>query len=269
MRKAGWFVRSVGLAMLVAFAVGCVSQGKYDKLLDHNRRLQAQLDDCNAEKGRLEADLKNLQDRYDRERAMAEKLSESLDKQRELMAELRREMEGIEGVEVAEGKVTVEDYVLFDSGKAIIKPAGASVLKKVAHVLSSRDVSVRIDGHTDSDPIKYSGWKSNHELAAARAHAVFESLLKGGVPEKKMVLVAWGPNKPRATNDTPEGKQLNRRVEIYVLQGEVVAPGGTPAAKPARKPARSKAAPAAKPAPKKKAAPETEEAPKVPKKIKT
>jgi len=242
------------LVLVAAVSAGCVSKGKYDQLLDHNRRLQAQLDDCNAEKSRLEADMKALQEQYERERRLSETLTKSLEGQKAVYDEMKKELTGVPGVKVEEGKVTVEDYVLFDPGKANIKKAGLEVLKKVAKVVVKRGAHVRIDGHTDSDPIRKSGWKSNHELSAQRALSVFHVLRDEGVPESHMFIVGWGPNRPRASNDTPEGKQLNRRVEIYLLPGEMgaVAPGGkgAPAKKPpAPAPKQSKPKATPKPAP--------------------
>jgi len=110
--------------------------------------------------------------------------------------------------------------ILFDSGKAEVKPEPRKVLSAVARVLNSpeaRDLFLRIDGHTDDQPIKYSRWEDNLELSAARARKVLLSLLKDGVDPHRMYLAAFGEYYPREPNATPEGRRGNRRVEIYLL----------------------------------------------------
>ena len=114
--------------------------------------------------------------------------------------------------------VTVVAEVLFDSGKAKIKPQGQTVLNKVANVLGPMSDDIAIEGHTDNVPIKFSRWKSNWELSTQRALNVvhyFED--DKGIRPQRMSATGYGPYHPVTSNDTPEGKQMNRRVEIIVL----------------------------------------------------
>ncbi len=116
--------------------------------------------------------------------------------------------------------VTFVAEVLFDSGKADLREDSLGKLDKVASVLQTtvRDLDVGIEGHTDNDPIKYSGWKSNWELSAHRALGVLHYMIdKAGVDPQRLAAIGHGEYKPVASNDTAEGKQKNRRVEIVIL----------------------------------------------------
>jgi len=110
--------------------------------------------------------------------------------------------------------------ILFDSGKAEIKEKGFKVLDKVAKVLrgsiGGRDIG--IEGHTDNEPIKYSGWKSNWELSTARATSVLHYLVESKtISPEKVSATGYGRHRSVASNDTPEGRRQNRRVEIVIL----------------------------------------------------
>lgn len=110
--------------------------------------------------------------------------------------------------------------VFFDSGKADIKPEAYPILDKVAEFLKEDvpDRNIAIEGHTDNEPIKYSGWKSNWELSAARALSVLHYLVdKKGIDPERVQAVGYGEYHPIADNSTPEGRQKNRRVEIVIL----------------------------------------------------
>jgi chemotaxis protein MotB len=114
--------------------------------------------------------------------------------------------------------ITFVADVLFDSGKAKLRTESFPVLDKVSRVLSENVPQnyIGIEGHTDSIPIKYSSWKSNWELSAARALSVLHYLEKVVAPER-LSAVGYGEYKPVASNDTKEGRQMNRRVEVVIL----------------------------------------------------
>lgn len=110
--------------------------------------------------------------------------------------------------------------VLFDSGKADIKKEALGVLDKVSKVLKKNlpDRDIGVEGHTDNEPIKYSGWKSNWDLSAARATSVIHYMVdERGISPEKVSATGYGKHRPVASNDTPEGRRQNRRVEIVVL----------------------------------------------------
>ncbi|MDD4980311.1 MAG: OmpA family protein [Candidatus Omnitrophica bacterium] len=116
--------------------------------------------------------------------------------------------------------ITVVGDVLFDSGKAKVRNEAYTILDKVATVLNENvpELNVGIEGHTDNQPIRFSSWKSNWELSTARALSVLHYLVeeKGVVPER-ISAMGYGEYRPVASNDTREGRQANRRVEIVIL----------------------------------------------------
>ncbi len=117
--------------------------------------------------------------------------------------------------------VRVLDRVLFDSGKAKLRREAFPVLDKVARVLNQDDIKgqpIGVEGHTDNQPIKVSGWKNNHQLSLARAKSVVDYLVnERGLEHTRITPIGHGDTRPIASNDTPEGRRLNRRVEIVVL----------------------------------------------------
>lgn len=134
-----------------------------------------------------------------------------------------RGFEDIEGVETIRARdtitVRVPGDVLFASGQATLQTASKSTLQRVASVLKSEYASnqIRVEGHTDADPIRRSKWSSNYELGEARAGAVRDYLAQQGVGGARMQVVTHGPDKPVASNTSTAGKSRNRRVEIVVL----------------------------------------------------
>jgi len=121
--------------------------------------------------------------------------------------------------------ISLTSEVLFNSGSANIKPAGREVLSLIASALNAYpDRAISVDGHTDDVPIgKGSFYKSNWELSVARALAAVKFLQAGKlVSAERLKVVGHGEFSPVASNDTAEGRQLNRRIEIRVLP-----PGGT------------------------------------------
>lgn len=115
--------------------------------------------------------------------------------------------------------ITFVAEVLFDSGKAKLRSESLPKLNKVAEVLNTTvaDLNIGIEGHTDNQPIKKSGWKSNWELSTARALSVLHHLSEQRVNEPRMSAVGYGEYRPVAANDTREERQKNRRVEIVIL----------------------------------------------------
>jgi len=115
--------------------------------------------------------------------------------------------------------ITFVSEVLFDSGKANLKPESFSSLDKVANILVQNvpENNIGIEGYTDNQPIKHSKWKSNWELSAHRALSVLEYLEGKGVSPERLSASGYGEYKPVAANDAIEGRQLNRRVEIVIL----------------------------------------------------
>jgi outer membrane protein OmpA-like peptidoglycan-associated protein len=110
-------------------------------------------------------------------------------------------------------KITMQNEILFDFAKADIKPAFAPTLDKLAGVLRKYDRSfATVVGHTDS----IGSEAYNQALSLRRAEAVVDALVARGVPASRLSAVGRGESEPRADNTTEAGRQLNRRVEIFV-----------------------------------------------------
>ena len=105
--------------------------------------------------------------------------------------------------------------VNFDFDKWEIRPDAAIILDEVVSLLSGRpDVEVRVEGHTDATgPEAY-----NQGLSERRAASVRKYLVEGGIAASRLTSAGLGESRPIATNDTREGRALNRRVELQVLE---------------------------------------------------
>ncbi len=122
--------------------------------------------------------------------------------------------------------VTIVDRVMFDSGEAELKPDGASVLRKVAALLSQHpELKIHVVGHTDNVPIKPSArsrFASNWELSTARATAAVRFLCESAsVDPHRLGAVGYGEFRPVADNSTAEGRARNRRIAITILPDEM------------------------------------------------
>lgn len=117
-------------------------------------------------------------------------------------------------------KLTLDSEVSFDFDRASIKPAFQPSLDKLAGVINKYDRTVvHVVGHTDG----VGGDDYNQRLSERRAESVADYLVANGVPPARLRTEGRGEREPRATNDTEAGRQLNRRVEIFVkpiVEGE-------------------------------------------------
>ncbi len=161
----------------------------------------------------------------ERIKSLREKLQELQETKNELEAQLQKEItEGSVSLQMQERGlvVTVVAEVLFDSGKAKVRPVGKEVLSKVANVLIKINENIIIEGHTDNVPIKHSGWKSNWELSTQRALNVLHYFIdEKGLNPERFSAAGYGPYRPMASNATVEGRQENRRVEIVVVPAKI------------------------------------------------
>jgi len=121
--------------------------------------------------------------------------------------------------------VDVAEQLFFDSGQASLKESGKEILKKVGDTLKGYDDKViRVIGHTDNVPIAKNLQKifpSNWELSAARATTVVRYLQEVGVPAERMIASGRAEYAPVAPNDSADGRQKNRRIEITLVDRSV------------------------------------------------
>jgi outer membrane protein OmpA-like peptidoglycan-associated protein len=137
---------------------------------------------------------------------------DELNRQRQELEEARKQLRLEESAQSV--TIRLEGDVLFDTGKARLRPEAQAALEKVAIVLAQfPGASVEINGHTDSR----GGREMNLDLSEKRAVAVSEFLKKRAeLAGLNFTTNGFGEGKPIASNDTPEGRQQNRRVEIVV-----------------------------------------------------
>ncbi|HCU54117.1 MAG TPA: chemotaxis protein MotB [Gammaproteobacteria bacterium] len=206
------------VVVMSAVMSGCVSTGKYEQLeADKNQEiaglkkdktsLQQQVAALEQHKAALETTSQQRQAQYD---ALVKKLSSEVE-QGQLKV---RQYQNMLTVDVAE-------QIFFDSGRAVLKDSGKEVLKKVGEALKSYENKViRVVGYTDNVPISKSiqnVYPTNWELSVARATNVVRFLQDVGVPPERLVASGRGEFAPIAPNDTPEGRQKNRRIEIILI----------------------------------------------------
>ncbi len=117
--------------------------------------------------------------------------------------------------------VDVAEQLFFDSGRAALKEGGKQVLRQVAEALKGyEDKAIRVVGHTDNVPIakgSRSVFASNWELSVARATTVVRFLQDAGIAPERLIATGRAEYAPIAPNDTPEGRQKNRRIEITLI----------------------------------------------------
>lgn len=123
-------------------------------------------------------------------------------------------------VEIKNGKVYVSmsDKLLFKSGSTAVETKGKEAIKVLAGVLDkNRDIDILIEGHTDNVPIKTAVYQDNWDLSVARATSIVRILtVDYKIVPTRLTASGKGEFSPRATNETPEGRALNRRTEIIL-----------------------------------------------------
>ena len=123
-------------------------------------------------------------------------------------------------VEVKNGKVYVSmsDKLLFKSGSAAVEAKGKEAIKVLAGVLDkNRDIDILIEGHTDNVPIKTAVYRDNWDLSVARATSIVRILTdEYKIEPTRLTASGKGEFSPRASNETPGSRALNRRTEIIL-----------------------------------------------------
>lgn len=116
---------------------------------------------------------------------------------------------------IEEGAKVALNNVFFETAKATLQTESFPELNRVVELMNRRrSMMVEIDGHTDSDGTD----EANQKLSQDRAESVRAYMISKGIPENRIVAKGFGETRPVATNDTPEGKQQNRRVEFVILK---------------------------------------------------
>jgi chemotaxis protein MotB len=114
--------------------------------------------------------------------------------------------------------ISLRELGFFNSGEAALLPGAADKIERIGRLLMSHGLAVRVEGHSDNQPIDNANFHSNWELSAARAMTVLLLLVDDAHYDPTRISMAgYGPYRPVSDNTTAAGRQLNRRVDLVVL----------------------------------------------------
>src|SRR5512136_3443222 len=236
MPKETWIIASVLTVLLLLGLLGLASWEKKKEV----EKVRAELADALAAAAKTRTETAELKDKLAESQIRFSELEKeknaAVQTHQSLEDEMRTALESKDvTISKLQGKLTVSilDRVLFDSGEADLKPAGAAVLRKVAGILASHpNLKIHVIGHTDNVPIKpaaRSRFPSNWELSTARATAAVRFLTENAdVDPRRLGAVGYGEFRPVADNATPEGRARNRRIAITILSEELAGADTAP-----------------------------------------
>jgi len=252
----------IGIAVIAAGLItnGCVSSGTFNKmeaqkndeiaalkkqqqsdLENHKQVMQQQKSTLENANNSLKQQIASLEQN---KAAMEQQVASLQNEKASLAAASQQQQQEYDSLahelssEVEKGQLQVRQYqdmltvdlaeqIFFDSGRATLKASGKDVLKKVGGALKGYENKIiRVVGHTDNVPIAKSLqgiFPSNWELSVARATNVVRFLQEVGVPPERMIPSGRGEYDPIAPNDSPEGRQINRRIEIMLIDKSLVS----------------------------------------------
>ncbi len=226
-------------------STGCVSTGRYrtleqerDALAERNHALQGEVNAANQkseslaqEKSALAAEKTTVDERLAQLEEQQKSLGSQLQQREEeakqlkdtydgLLGSLKKELEAgqIQVQQLRDGlSVNVAQEILFASGSASLDASGSEVLRRVADQLKQTNYQIVVTGHTDNKPIGaglVKRYPTNWELAGARAASVVRLFVESGLDANRLLAASMADTRPVSSNDTPEGRAKNRRIEI-------------------------------------------------------
>lgn len=196
-------------------SVGCEGEAEQNRLTlleQENTELRTQLDERNKALDAANGELRQANENLRKQAADFETEAANWQSQN------TGSFDNIEGVTATYGPndvtIAVEGDVLFESGRTSLKNASKNSLNRVADILRSQysGSSIIVAGHTDTDPIRKSGHKSNYHLGFERGWAVRNYLKGKGIDAGDIAVMSYGPDRPMSSS------KQSRRVEIVVAQ---------------------------------------------------
>jgi chemotaxis protein MotB len=216
-------------------------QAKIDGAIAENEQLRKELarlgknaDSLLAEKGSLASALADAKARLEELRKSQAASDARAALFRQLALKFQKMIDaGQLKVVLRNGRMVLQlpDDVLFDSGQTTVKPSGRQALTQVASILRSiSDRHFQVAGDTDNVPISSAAFPSNWELSTRRAVEVVHFLIEQGMKPELLSAAGYGEFDPVASNDSPEGRKKNRRIEISLQPNidELVSLPATP-----------------------------------------
>jgi chemotaxis protein MotB len=237
-----WGARAAGIAALIALSLSAASCGvsktkyadlnkNYDQAVSKNKELQASLDAANKDKEQLQSEKSALEQTAKDHEAMAQQLGTKLAEQQKSVEDMKATYESLVGNlkgELDSGKLQVQQLrdgisvnlaqdILFKSGSANLDKSGKELLLKVSDQLKASPFQILVTGHTDNQkigPALAARYPTNWELGGARAAVIVRLFEGAGIGPERLAAVSFADSRPRESNDTPAGREKNRRIEI-------------------------------------------------------
>jgi chemotaxis protein MotB len=226
--KTAWIVAGLlGVLLIAALLCWATAVGRMRGL----EALPSKLDQANASLTNALAENEKAREQISDLQGQVADLQKEKEKAGQMAKGLEDEMRSdLESKDVTisnlKGKLTVNilDRVMFDSGEAVMKPGGETVLRQIAAILAEHpELKIQVIGHTDNVPIR-NRFASNWELSVARALAAVHFLVdKAAVDPRRVGAAGYGEYRPIADNSTAEGRARNRRIAIAILPDELAA----------------------------------------------
>jgi outer membrane protein OmpA-like peptidoglycan-associated protein len=208
------------LALVTTFALACATTGDGTSSAPNNNRKTKRGATIGAVAGAIAGAVIGNQSGNNRAgavvgaaagAAIGGAIGRRMDKQEEEL----RQIPGVEVTRPSEGEIDVRltSDILFDFNSAGLRPQSRTTLNELAtNFAQYPDNRIVVEGHTDSVGTD----AYNQKLSEQRASSVADYLIDRGVPSANVIVYGYGEMRPKATNDTAEGRQLNRRVEIHI-----------------------------------------------------
>ena len=197
-------------------------QTRIEELETELAALSGQLEDLAQKQGITAKELADLRE----EKAKREK---ELQVYKNLFAELKAMVDaGTIEVVFRKGRMTLKlsNAILFDSGKDKLREEGKAAVAQLVPALDKvGEREFLVAGHTDNVPIRTARFKNNWELSTARAVSMVTQMVEDGYPGNRLGAAGFGEFDPIASNDTEEGKEQNRRIEIILMPNLGEIPG--------------------------------------------
>jgi chemotaxis protein MotB len=158
--------------------------------------------------------------------ALAQRVQELTRYRSDFFGRLRNVLASRQEFRIVGDRFVIQSEILFDPGQAALNPAGLPELDKLAAALTdvAREIPpdipwvLRIDGHTDSRPIRNAQFPSNWELSTARAIAVVRYLATRGIPETRLLAAGFAEFQPLEAGDSDDVRRRNRRIELKLTE---------------------------------------------------
>lgn len=191
------------------------------QMVERLRALGEEVEGLEAQRGNLQSSLEETRRALDELRERERQAQARLDTFRSMLERFRSMIDsGRLRVRIVRNRMLIElsDNILFDSGRAELKPEGEQALSEIVAVLNTiPERQFQVAGHTDNIPMRSSRYDSNWALSSARAVTVARFMIDQGMAPERLSAAGYADTQPVASNATAEGRAQNRRIEIVLL----------------------------------------------------